>query len=157
MTSQPEHTLQSTGLDRTRPAAFVERKWVKGQSGNPGGVGGPVREAQRLAKEATPAAMRRLIELVGSADERVALVAAQGVLDRSMGKPKGPLPDEAPKAPMLDFSQMTVAELDIADRMLQAMAELQALTAARLAAEAKRGKPEVIPPEEADVGDGDWR
>jgi len=59
----------------------------KGKSGNPGGrpqVRGEVRE---LAQSKAPRAFKRLIELMESKDQRVAMAASNAVLDRAYGKP----------------------------------------------------------------------
>ena len=40
----------------------------------------------RLAREVSPEAMRKLIAKMSSADERVALIACQAVLERAWGK-----------------------------------------------------------------------
>ena len=42
----------------------------------------------KLARQAAPDAVRRLIELMNSEDERVAAVACNSILDRALGKPK---------------------------------------------------------------------
>jgi hypothetical protein len=63
------------------------RMWQPGQSGNPTGRGGPYLECRRLAAEAIPGAMRRLIELMDAEDERVSYMATVAVLDRSGVKP----------------------------------------------------------------------
>ena len=49
-----------------------------------------------MARKASPAAMGRLIELMNSRDERVALMAADKVLERAWGKPKEQRDDEGP-------------------------------------------------------------
>jgi hypothetical protein len=59
-----------------------------GQSGNPTGKGGLYHEAQRICREASPQAARRMVELMNSDDERVALLAADKVLERAWGKAK---------------------------------------------------------------------
>src|SRR5271169_2953354 len=64
------------------------RMWKPGQSGNPTGHCGEYGTAMKLAREAAPDAVRRLIELMDSEDERVAVVACNSVLDRAFGKPK---------------------------------------------------------------------
>ena len=46
-----------------------------------------------LARQAAPDAVRRLVELMNSEDERVAAVACNAILDRAFGKP-GPAKDE---------------------------------------------------------------
>jgi hypothetical protein len=47
----------------------------------------------KLARAAAPKAVDRLIELIDSADERVAAVACNAILDRAFGKP-GPVKEE---------------------------------------------------------------
>ena len=61
--------------------------WQPGVSGNPTGRGGLYLECRRLAAEASPDAMRRLIELMHAEDERVSYMATAAVLDRSGVKP----------------------------------------------------------------------
>lgn len=62
--------------------------WSPGQSGNPTGRSKRFYEVQVAAREASPQALQKLVELMDSADERVAIVAANSVLDRAFGKPK---------------------------------------------------------------------
>jgi hypothetical protein len=57
-------------------------------SGNPSGHSGEYGVAIKLAQRASPTAMRRLIELMDSEDERVAAVACNAILDRAFGRPK---------------------------------------------------------------------
>ena len=73
-------------------------KWRPGQSGNPSGRGGLYHECRRLASEASPAAMLRLIELMNAEDERVAYMASVAVLDRAGVKPMQYGPREEEKA-----------------------------------------------------------
>src|SRR5689334_14812184 len=71
--------------------------WKPGQSGNPNGPqkGAPYFEALRLAREAGPEAIRKLIELMRtSKDERVVAVACNSLIDRGYGKPRNINPDE---------------------------------------------------------------
>jgi hypothetical protein len=89
--------------------------WTKGQSGNPSGVGGLYREAQRLAREGSPRAVRRLIELVESDDERVASVAANSLLDRAWGRARDydPKLNDTASRTILDFSKLTREQLKL--------------------------------------------
>jgi hypothetical protein len=76
------------------------RPWKPGQSGNADGLRGRIKteaeiardieraEIERLAKNSSKQALERIIELVGSKDERVAIMAAREVLDRAWGKVK---------------------------------------------------------------------
>lgn len=59
----------------------------KGQSGNPGGRPKAIAELVALAREAAPGAFQRVVSLVQDEDPRVALAAAQEVLNRAYGKP----------------------------------------------------------------------
>jgi hypothetical protein len=64
-----------------------ERTWKKGQSGNPKGrekLDTPIREA---LLEHTPQAVTRLVELMHSDDQQVALAAVREILNRVYGKP----------------------------------------------------------------------
>lgn len=61
--------------------------WAKGQSGNPGGRSKTTGQIRELAKAHAPEALTRVVELMKSADERVAFVAAQEILNRVYGKP----------------------------------------------------------------------
>jgi len=91
MKSRLGSRLNAVGAERGRrpiPPALVKHVWKPGESGNPGGRTIAHSECQRLAREASPKAMMRLIELVDSDDERVALLASEKVLERAWGKPK---------------------------------------------------------------------
>jgi hypothetical protein len=89
------------GTGRTLPAEFVAHQFKKGQSGNPtGNKGSTYGEVVQIAREYSEKAVRRLIELVDSDDERVAFMASQALLDRAYGKPRDHAelsPIEAPK------------------------------------------------------------
>jgi hypothetical protein len=64
--------------------------FVKGISGNPSGrpkLKGEEREAMELARKYGKRAIRRLAQLMRSKNERVAVAAAQALLDRGFGKP----------------------------------------------------------------------
>jgi hypothetical protein len=85
-------------------------RWRPGQSGNPSGHSGEYGEAMRLARQAAPRAILRLMELAAldriyeqvnliplqqlpEADPRVVAVAANPLLDRAFGRPKQLLDD----------------------------------------------------------------
>jgi hypothetical protein len=77
-----------------------------GQSGNPNGRPKKVRELTAIADENAETAMRTLAKLMTSSDDRVALAAAQALLDRSMGKPA---------QTNINVNKSDVADLDIAE------------------------------------------
>lgn len=62
-------------------------KFIKGQSGNPGGRPVEAKEVRALALAACPDAIRELIRLSQeSSDERTRVVANKEILDRGLGK-----------------------------------------------------------------------
>jgi len=73
--------------NRALPPALAARRWKPGQSGNPSGHSGEYGQAVRLARQAAPYAVQRLIQLMDSDDERVAAVACNSILDRAFGRP----------------------------------------------------------------------
>lgn len=62
----------------------------KGKSGNPGGRPKSIDEIVQIAREASPDAMRKIIEIMKRPDAPApaAIAAAQHILDRAYGKPK---------------------------------------------------------------------
>jgi hypothetical protein len=86
------------------------RMWPPGVSGNPTGRGGLYLECRRLAAEASPQAMRRLIELMEAEDERVSYIATVAVLDRSGVKPIDYDPAQDVTPPTWDPGALTPEE-----------------------------------------------
>lgn len=70
--------------------------WKKGQSGNPLGLAAPRREVRELALRHAPKAIRRLVTLIASEDQKVALAAANSLLDRAVGSPADPAAQDGP-------------------------------------------------------------
>lgn len=66
-----------------RPASG---RFQKGRSGNPHGRPKVEGEVRTLAQKHGRAALERLVELMNSENERVAVVACQTILDRAYGK-----------------------------------------------------------------------
>jgi hypothetical protein len=60
---------------------------MPGSTLNPSGRPRIVQEIQTLARNAAPAAFDRVVALVNSDDERIALAASQEILNRAYGKP----------------------------------------------------------------------
>ena len=67
-------------------------------------------QAVRLARQAAPYAVHRLIALMDSVDERVAVVACNSILDRAFGKP-GLVKEEK------DSLEVRVANMTRAERL----------------------------------------
>jgi hypothetical protein len=98
--------------------------WQPGQSGNPGGRTVAFQECQAMCREASPRASMRLIELMESADERVALMAADKVLERAWGKPKeqDDASDAARRLSNMTDAQRLAEAIDIIARAREALA-----------------------------------
>jgi hypothetical protein len=92
--------------------------WAKGQSGNPGGRPKAEREVIELAREGSVRAIGRLVQLIESEDGRVAIAAANSVLDRAFGKPTQPLANDVdnPVNPPAGPSVDALAKLSADDR-----------------------------------------
>src|ERR1700731_2505615 len=86
------------------------RPWQPGQSGNPTGKGGALRDAQRLAQQSTPKAIRRLIDMLDSKDDRVVVVAANALWEKAGGKVMENNPEKE-TGKRIDLSKLTAPEL----------------------------------------------
>ncbi len=95
------------------------KPFQKGQTGNPGGRTKAYAECQALARERSVEAMGHLCRLMASDDERVALMAADKVLERAWGKPKEQ--KEEAKAP-LDLSKVPPEALQLIKQALAMIA-----------------------------------
>jgi hypothetical protein len=82
MMSSPAQRIE---ILKARTKAF---RFPKGRSGNPDGQSRFYHEARKIAREASPEAMRELVALAKTAeDERVRAVCLVAVLDRAGVKP----------------------------------------------------------------------
>lgn len=123
----PEFNRMQAALKTEIPDTAVITKtggWLKpfqkGQSGNPGGKSEGQKECLALAREASPIAMKKLIDLMQSYDDRVAIMAADKVLERAYGKAKEqPAEDSAPK---IDLSKCPPEALALIKQALAMMA-----------------------------------
>jgi hypothetical protein len=115
-------TEQTLAVLRAKNRAF---RWPKGVSGNPDGQSRVYHECRRLARAASPAMMKVLIDLAADpeADQRVRSVCAVAVLDRAGIRPiDKPEPDQEPRR-RLDPSKYTREELDLIAEGLRLMLE----------------------------------
>ena len=62
-------------------------KFVKGQSGNPGGQPKELKEIAALARKLAPEAIERLAYWMRSENPKASTTACQALLDRGFGKP----------------------------------------------------------------------
>ena len=78
-------------------------QWKPGQSGNPNGRPKKAQQIVEKAQDHAEEALKAMIDLLKSSDERVKLTAAQAILDRGLGKPKQTIEDGR-KTEVSDFS-----------------------------------------------------
>jgi hypothetical protein len=64
------------------------RPFLPGRSGNPGGRPKRDPEADAILRGAVPSAVTKLIDLLASKNEKIALAAVNAVLDRAWGRPE---------------------------------------------------------------------
>jgi hypothetical protein len=105
----------------------MARMWQPGQSGNPQGKSGRFQEAQRICREASPEAARKLVELISDDDPRIAGWASDKVVERAWGKPKDYDPrEEQPETLPIDPSQFTHEQREMIKRALQLLLTAEA-------------------------------
>ena len=78
--------MGSTGTS-TAPVPHIKGGFQKGQSGNPGGRSKLPADIREAFKARAPAALEVLTRCLQSGDDRIAMMAAQAILDRGYGKP----------------------------------------------------------------------
>src|ERR1019366_10013120 len=99
---------QSTPEARDTPARDARGKFLPGRSANPGGRPAIAAEIKTAFQAHGPAALKRLVALMGSEDEQVAVAACRAILDRAYGKPVQELSVSA--APVLPSEPIGTAE-----------------------------------------------
>jgi hypothetical protein len=86
-TENSETTVIEQGREHVATRRHPNLKpFRKGTSGNPGGRPAISAQVRLRAQEATPSAIERIVALIDSDDERVALMACKEILDRAYGK-----------------------------------------------------------------------
>ena len=112
---------------RTLPP-IAQWQWKPGQSGNPAGVPAESARAKRMYQRLTVLAAQRAEQMLMSGDPQMVAIAMREV--NGVGLPKkDPPPAKAP--PPLDFSTMTLEQMDALDVALTALAEAQRLEEVR--------------------------
>ena len=99
------------------------RPFQPGQSGNPGGVAGRYGEVVRLAREASPRALKILAQIMDdpAEDSRCRIVAIQEILGRAFGKIPAEIKDVAGAA--LNLESVSEQKLELVIRALEAAKE----------------------------------
>ena len=117
--SLPEQRIE---ILKARTRAF---RFPKGQSGNPSGQSHFYHEARKIAREASPQAMRDLVELSRTAeDERVRAVCLVAILDRGGVKPIDYDPsEEKSEHPPFNPRDYSPEELTLIEKALRLMVE----------------------------------
>ena len=88
------------------------RPFQTGNSGRPKNTSTRYSETLALARENSPAAMRTLISRLQDPDGRIAVVAANSLLERAWGKVREMKPEERQQM-SIDLSALSAAELKI--------------------------------------------
>lgn len=88
------------------------RPFQKGRSGNPGGRPKIVGEIRDLAREAAPEAFARVVELIDHPEPRVALAAAQEILNRAYGRPEQAERDAPDEEPVIVEIRRVLVDVD---------------------------------------------
>lgn len=83
--------------NRSRSIANLRPGWQKGESGNPGGRPKMDPVVRALLDAHGPEAVRKIIALMDSDDERIVLMAAKEIVERAYGKIKEAKDDDGDK------------------------------------------------------------
>ncbi len=86
-----------------------------GQSGNPSGRPKIPDDIKKILKLQAPNALQKLLTLMESDDERIALVAANSILDRAWGKPVQATEHSGPDGEPIEVAN--VSDLEIGRRL----------------------------------------
>lgn len=105
-TVQSKATENATG---NRGGIANLKPFKAGQSGNPLGRPKAATDVVKLARDGSEKAIKRLVKLIDSEEDRVALAAAVAVLDRAVGKPAQTVAHATKDAK--DIPELTTAEL----------------------------------------------
>jgi hypothetical protein len=112
------------GKPQTNPNSLANLvKWQPGTVINPGGRTDDYLACQRICREASPTAARKLVELINDPDPRIALMAADKIVDRAWGRPRDydPKRDAEHPRPTFDpraYSTAELLQLEVALKLL---------------------------------------
>jgi hypothetical protein len=145
--------IQDTGERAPDRERVPEAGWRKPKHGRgmlkpfaPGNPGRPIAaatrfiETQQFARSHSLEAMRTLVDRLRDPDGRIAVVAANSLLERAWGKVKEAKPEDAQQA-SIDLSSLSAEELAIMVRLVQS-GRLKAAPEDTVAGETIEGKAE---------------
>jgi hypothetical protein len=88
------------------------RPWRKGETGRVSNVASRYTETQQFARQHSMEAVKTLVERLQDPDGRIAVVAANSLLERAWGKVREMKPEEREQV-SIDLSALSAAELKI--------------------------------------------
>lgn len=134
----------SSSAARRSQAAIAPYRFKKGMSGNPKGSSKAGMELRELARSYGPEAIERLVQLMRSKKERVAIAACQVLLDRGYGRPIQAIagPDGEPLMPQVLVGMLNAGP--ISDAAIAAEAYRSILGATTLDLEQVKFEPPVV-------------
>ena len=102
---------EANGWRKPKHGAGMLKPWRKGETGRPPGVlATRYTETQALARSHSLEAVQTLVERLRDPDGRIAVVAANSILERAWGKVREAKPEEH-KAASIDLTALSGAEL----------------------------------------------
>jgi hypothetical protein len=88
------------------------KPWRKGETGRVSNVASRYTETQQYARQHSMEAVKTLVERLQDPDGRIAVVAANSILERAWGKVREMKPEEREQV-SIDLSALSAAELKI--------------------------------------------
>src|SRR5262249_26475625 len=106
------------GWRRPKHGHGALKNFQPGNAGRPPNVSTKYSETLQIARRASPEAVQTLIQRMSDNDGRIAVVAANSILERAWGKPKEMRPEQDQKA-TIDLSTLSAGELKILLALVQ--------------------------------------
>jgi hypothetical protein len=123
--SKSRFTTEQRGADRGRvqtvPPGYripkhgggMLKPFLAGNAGRPPNISTRYSETLALARAHSPDAMQTLIQRLKDPDGRIAVVAANSILERAFGRVREAKPEDQAVEQHVDLTQLTAAELAI--------------------------------------------
>jgi hypothetical protein len=94
------------------------KPWRKGETGRVSNVASRYTETQQYARQHSMEAVKTLVERLQDPDGRIAVVAANSLLERAWGKVREQKPEEQQQM-RIDLTMLTAAELAILAKLAE--------------------------------------